>query len=133
MQTNVWQTERWLKQRLVLALVTITGPAVYGPQVYGLQVRAPLPDLGPFPGALWGAMVLIRLSMALPSFLPSDQRSADPRSAGQKSVFPLVFRGPRFSFQGFRSPLSIEDGSRRSVHGPLVRRRECFPPLPDLR
>jgi hypothetical protein len=109
------------QQPLVFARITAIGPLVYGPAVYGPLVYGPA-VYGPAVRALllffsrilvrrtacvrrtWvrifalfgGAMVLIRLSVALPSFLP-------------------VFRGPRFSFQAFRSPLIIEDNSRRDL------------------
>jgi hypothetical protein len=99
------------QQPLVLARITTIGPRVCETSVYGPAVRALLLFFSRilvrrtacvrrtwvrFLVLFGGAMVLIRLSMALP-------------------FFSLVFRGQRFSFQAFRCPHIIEDGSRRSV------------------
>jgi hypothetical protein len=68
------QTEVWLKRRLVLAQLTASiGSAVL---LFFVRVESP-------PGGLRSDS-----SAALPSFLPSDQRSTDHWSA-----FSLVFRG----------------------------------------
>jgi hypothetical protein len=120
------QTEVWLKRRLVFTSVTAGEPGVYGPLVRGPAARALLL----FFSRTWirflvlfgGAMVLIRLSMALPFFLLSDLWSP----------FSSVFRGAAALSDlwsaGFPRPLFYRRRlPARSVHGPLVRRRESFP------
>jgi hypothetical protein len=100
------QIDAWLQSLFVPAPVSAIGPAVRAPLQFFSRTHVCRAFVrrtcARFLVLFGGAMVLIRLSVAPP-------------------FFSLVFRGQRFSVQSFRGPLVIEDGSRRSVHGPWVR------------